>query len=125
MNASERAQKDKQASENYYKLIEEWKQFEAHVNLKEEQTKYIFSKMNLLNTNCVAANSTNTKTTTVKTETKEKDQEIPSYVKKKEKSPKSFFGNFSSLKSNKTPAMPILDNNTPLVRQVSNSSNEV
>ena len=131
MNTSERALKDKQTKENYYKLIDEWKRFETHINLKEEQTKYLFSKMNLLNTNSAASNKTNPKTTTSKpeseiVESEEKIQEIDDSVAKKEKNQKkSFFGNFSSLKSNKSPAMPTLENKNPLVRQVSNSSNEV
>ena len=131
MNISERELKDKQASENYYKLIDEWRQFEAHINLKEEQAKILFSKMNLLNISSTTSSHTNGKTkgTSVETEKADKEekiQEIASSVEKNEiKLKKSFFGNFSSLKSNRTPALTVLDSKAPLTRQVSSSSNEV
>ncbi len=125
MNISERELRDKQTSENYYKLIDEWRQFEAHINLKEEQAKILFSKMNLLNISSTTSMKT-TNVETVKADKEEKIQEIASSIENNEiKLKKSFFGNFSSLKSNKTPTLTVLDSKAPLTRQVSSSSNEV
>lgn len=37
MNTTERKQKDTQTSQNYYKLIEEWKPFEEYISIKDQK----------------------------------------------------------------------------------------